>query len=359
MAIKSISILILATIAKNYVLSAPVTDSVHETIKTHTVQPTDKNYPLTPPVTQDDGTINYRIAIICDLDSVSKSSVEKNTWISYLKKGYLRYNSTTLTVTIDWDKEEDTVLKSNNSVNNRGMELSELVTYDGKLLTVDDKTGIVYIIENQNSLKEWVVLKESDENGISSKGFKGEWATVVGEKLYVGSHGTEYFSSEDEVSNVNMWVKVINKDGVIEHVDWTNMYKKLREKLHIDSSGYIIHEACEWSDKHQKYFFLPRKLCKEKFDPQSDEGKATNVLLSATKNFESIEVVEVGDVKPFHGYASFKFIPETNDSIIVAIKSKEQSNCTATYITVFDINGNVLLDETFVSKYKFEGFDFI
>lgn len=62
---------------------------------------------------------------------------------------------------------------------------------------------------------------------------------------------------------------------------------------------------------------------------------------------------------PTHGYSSFKFIPGTNDNVIVALKSEEDSGVTATYIVVFDIDGNVLLPETKIADLKYEGFEFI
>ena len=50
------------------------------------------------------------------------------------------------------------------------MELSELVIFNGKLYSVDDRTGVVYQIEN-NKVVPWVIL--SDGNGGETKGFKG------------------------------------------------------------------------------------------------------------------------------------------------------------------------------------------
>ena len=47
------------------------------------------------------------------------------------------------------------------------MELSELVVFDGRLFTVDDRTGIVYEIIN-NKVVPWVIL--SDGNGKEPKG---------------------------------------------------------------------------------------------------------------------------------------------------------------------------------------------
>lgn len=47
------------------------------------------------------------------------------------------------------------------------MELSELVVFDGKVITVDDRTGVVYKIMG-DQVVPWVIL--SDGNGDVSKG---------------------------------------------------------------------------------------------------------------------------------------------------------------------------------------------
>lgn len=70
-------------------------------------------------------------------------------------------------------------------------------------------------------------------------------------------------------------------------------------------------------------------------------------------------MTRIGDVVPNHGYASFKFIPGTNDTIITAIKTQEEESVTATFITVFTINGDIIYPETKISDLKFEGFEFI
>lgn len=41
------------------------------------------------------------------------------------------------------------------------MELSELVTFDGRLLTFEDRTGLVYEIVN-NQVIPWVLLIDGD-----------------------------------------------------------------------------------------------------------------------------------------------------------------------------------------------------
>ena len=62
-------------------------------------------------------------------------------------------------------------LKSSLSNGGRGMELSELVVFNGKLYSVDDRTGVVYQIEN-GKVFPWLILP--DGNGQETKGFKSE-----------------------------------------------------------------------------------------------------------------------------------------------------------------------------------------
>lgn len=70
-------------------------------------------------------------------------------------------------------------------------------------------------------------------------------------------------------------------------------------------------------------------------------------------------MVRIGEIVPNHGYASFKFIPGTNDTVITAISTMEEGDATATFLTAFTIHGEVIYPETKVSDLKFEGFEFI
>ena len=45
---------------------------------------------------------------------------------------------------IEWHSGKDSMLTSSMSAGGRGMELSDLVVYDRKLYTIDDRTGLVY-----------------------------------------------------------------------------------------------------------------------------------------------------------------------------------------------------------------------
>ena len=50
------------------------------------------------------------------------------------------------------------------------MELSELVAFNGEILTVCDKTGIVFkVLEHKNSLAPYLILADGD--GLQKAGF--------------------------------------------------------------------------------------------------------------------------------------------------------------------------------------------
>lgn len=115
-------------------------------------------YPLSPPQRNPEG-VRYRIGVIADLDTQSRGS-EEHTWFSYLKKGYLVLSDSGDSVTVEWDKDES-VLQSHLAEKGRGMELSELVVFNGKLYAVDDRTGVVYQIEG-NKVVPWVILPDGD-----------------------------------------------------------------------------------------------------------------------------------------------------------------------------------------------------
>ncbi|CAK9818887.1 Soluble calcium-activated nucleotidase 1 [Anthophora quadrimaculata] len=272
-----------------------------------------KTYPLSAPVKTSEG-ITYRIAIVSDLDHNSKSL-------------------------------------------GRGMELSELVTFDGRLLSFDDRTGVVYFIENEEAYP-WIILM--DGNGKNTKGFKSEWATIKNEHLYVGSMGKEWTTPSGEFKHNNpLWIKVVSPRGEIQSLNWISNYKRLRQAINIEYPGYMIHESGAWSDIHKNWFFLPRRCSHDRYNETKDETMSCNILLTADENFVDIKVIKVGNLVPIRGFSTFKFLPGSQDSIIVALKTEEYQEQTATYIMAFTIEGKILMPETKVVDKKFEGLEFI
>lgn len=311
-------------------------------------------YPLSPPLRTKDG-VRYRIGVIADLDTASRSS-KAQTWFSFMKRGYLTLSDSRDKLQVEWDTDMLT-LESHLSEKGRGMELSELVVFNGHLYSVDDRTGVVYRIE-ENRAVPWVILPDGD--GSVSKGFKAEWLAVKDEHLYVGGLGKEWTTTSGEVVNNNPeWVKVVGYHGDVHHENWVPHYNSLRNAAGIEPPGYLIHEAAAWSNSFHRWFFLPRRASHERYEETADERRATNLLLSCPADFSYINLRQVGPLNPTHGFSSFKFVPGTKDQIIVALKSEEDAGKIATYMIAFTLDGQVLMPEIKIGDVKYEGLEFI
>ena len=311
-------------------------------------------YPITPPIKTAHG-MRYRIGVIADLDENSKSSTKENTWTSHFKRGFLDVNNDG-TLSVEWDADV-VVLSSTLSQKGRGMELSELITFNGKLYAIDDRTGVVFQILGNRAIA-WVILPDGD--GREVKGFKGEWMAVKGKTLYVGGLGKEWTTTEGVFQNHNpQWVKSIGVNGDVAHHNWVPRYNAMRAALGIEPPGYVIHESANWSDKHKKWYFLPRRASHLMYNEKDDERRATNVLLSSDEHFTSVEVRTIGKLNPTHGFSSFKFVPGTDDKLILALKSEEDQGTIRSYILAFDVSGKSRMAETLIGNNKFEGVEFI
>lgn len=130
--------------------------------------------------------------------------------------------------------------------------------------------------------------------------------------------------------------------------------------LGIDWPGYMIHESGVWSTVHRKWYFLPRRCSKERYDEVRDEHMGCNVLITADENFLRIDQVKLANYKATQGFSSFKFVPGSNDSVIVALQTEEIDGTTATYVTAFTVDGEILLESVKLdTALKYEGIEFV
>ncbi|MED6266854.1 Soluble calcium-activated nucleotidase 1 [Characodon lateralis] len=317
-------------------------------------KPYNDTYPLSPPERTERG-IRYRIGVIADLDTASRSS-KGQTWFSYMKRGYVTVSESADRLEVEWDADT-VILESSLAEKGRGMELSELAAFNGHLYSVDDRTGVVYRIEGSRAVP-WVILPDGD--GSVSKGFKAEWLAVKDEHLFVGGLGKEWTTTSGEFVNNNPeWVKVIDRKGGVAHENWVPYYNALRKAAGIKPPGYLIHESAAWSERLQRWFFLPRRASHEQYDEMADERRATNLLLSCSADFIHVSTQRVGPLNPTHGFSSFKFVPDTDDQVILALKSEEDAGRIASYIIAFTLDGRLLMPETKVGDVKYEGLEFI
>ena len=102
-------------------------------------------------------------------------------------------------------------------------------------------------------------------------------------------------------------------------------------------------------------------MSKDPYDETEDERKGSNLVLLASEDFNQVEIRHITPLTPTRGFSEFKFLPKSNDNIIVALKSEENEETQKqnTYITVFSLDGNILLEETAIpGNHKFEGLEF-
>lgn len=101
-------------------------------------QKTEKSYNDTYPLSLPEKTkngIRYRIGVIADLDTASRSSKEQ-TWFSYMKKGYLTVSDSADRLEVEWDSDIVT-LESHLAEKGRGRVI---------IVTCTDLLFSVYII---------------------------------------------------------------------------------------------------------------------------------------------------------------------------------------------------------------------
>lgn len=299
---------------------------------------------------------NFRL--VADLDLKSRPGSGETNYKSLFQKGSIVQDDKGI-YKVKWGEKVE--LKSGYNEYGRGMELSELISFNGMILAGDDRTGIIFEItdDGKNVVPRYVL---SEGNGKTSKGMKIEWLAVRDGVLWVGSFGKEFVSNGVIEKKDNMWVATIDKRGFISRYNWNFVYNKIRNSLGAHYPGYCIHEAVIWSHLMRKWIFLPRRVSFDEYDEEMDEKRGSNKMIILSDEFEIIEIIDVGLVIPERGFSSLKFLPGSFDQIIAATKSVEdsKSDIQKSYITIFTISGKVLLEDLEVpGNYKYEGIEFI
>lgn len=190
-------------------------------------------------------------------------------------------------------------------------------------------------------------------------GFKCEWAVVKDGNAIVGSHGrADPKKKFAHIPDRMMWVKVIDSDYNISHVDWSENYDKLYQKVSGGGSlnGYLAHESALWSDIHKRWFFTPRKFSLKKYKKKKYPSMGTNLMVSCDENFENMLIREVLDLVPLHGCSDMAFVPNTGDTEIIFTRTIEDGDYVDSFVAIADLLGNTLLEETrIVTGLKYEG----
>eukprot|EP00918_Siedleckia_nematoides_P071992 GHVU01157273.1.p1 GENE.GHVU01157273.1~~GHVU01157273.1.p1 ORF type:complete len:362 (-),score=32.84 GHVU01157273.1:951-1979(-) len=254
------------------------------------------------------------IKLIADLDKLSKvEGTDKLTFRTYMMDLFLTEKARDVYEVKFNDHPAE--LRGKHNEAGRGMELSELVLYEGRLLCFDDRTGITYELTKDNKLVPRHVLAEGD--GYSNKGMKIEWATIKDDELYVGSFGKEFTTPDGTkiVSENNFWIAIVDEYGNVRQVNWKDNYNLMRKAVKAEYPGYMIHEAINWSPAIERWIILPRRVSSQPYNEDLDLKRGSNIMMIANEDFSKIETRTVGEVVPERGFSSFKFVPGTNEQV--------------------------------------------
>lgn len=307
----------------------------------------------------DADTAEYTLAIVTDEDQASQVELDDGqvAWQSTIRYDRLRRHVNPASGAVEYRVEEIPAEEGGRSrlisliaEGGRGAEFSELALFGGRLLAFDDRTGLVCEVRAGHQLipRQILMTGSGDE---AFKGFKGEWATLKDDRLIVGSHGKK--PSEE-------WVKSLDRDYRVQSRDWREPYRRMRAAVGVEGTdGYVVHEAAEWHPEHGRWYFFPRKISHEPFDePRDERERGGNTLISADEEFADVRTLTVGERTPERGVSSFKIVPGHPDEC-VGLKSVEIGDTTETWLFCFDLEGNVLKDDTFLGAYKCEGVELL
>jgi len=303
----------------------------------------------------------YAFGVVADLDLMSRDP-QDFIWRSYLKKGrVLRVNGRMERdhFTIAWD--EELVLTSSTATRNRSMELSELVFYNRRLIAFCDYSGIAYKIDPHTG-KTIQRLSIADGNGDESKPFKGEWATVKGDTIWLGSIGFEWYGPDGEVMHRNAeWVKLIDAKGGIRNLDWHPVYQTIRSATNTTLPGFLWHEAIEWEPLDRIWVMLPRfASTTSQYTPGIEHRSTADMLIVADESFLSIKVVRLQHHDPRFGFTSLRRLPGSHQ-LFMALRVHEDGDKHLTQAAIIDLAGNFYTEPPYieVGTRKYEGLAFL
>ena len=214
--------------------------------------------------TYDKKSVSYRVGIIADLDK--KSKIDKTFYSTMIIGKILKQPSGKYI----FQKESEFNLTLPINEKGRGMELSELVYFNGELYSFDDRSGLVMTIDINNH-KVYPKHISMDGDLRNDKGMKIEWATVKDDKMYIGSIGKEFTTPRGEYLNDNpLFVKVIDSEGRISVENWKQKFTAVKNAVGITGEGYMIHEDMVYNPYYKKWIVSPRKCSGEKYDNENN-----------------------------------------------------------------------------------------
>jgi len=307
----------------------------------------------------------YSFGVVADLDLMSRDPQEF-IWRSYLKKGRVLRRSEREErerFSITWD--EELTLASSTATRNRSMELSEMVRYNRNLMAFCDYSGIAYKIDpaTGKTFQRWAI---ADGDGDEPKPFKGEWATIKDDAVWLGSIGFEWYGPNGDILHRNAeWVKTIDASGMVRNLNWHPVYQAVRSITNTTLPGYLWHEAVEWEPVHRRWIMLPRFASNtSRYIPGKEHSDTADLLIVADESFSNIKVTRLAHHDKRYGFTSVKKLPGSQKLFMVLRVHEDGAKDNVVHhsqAAILDLEGNFYTDPPYieVGPRKFEGLAFL
>ena len=299
--------------------------------------------------------------LVSDLDRASRTQNDgRAVWRAWLQHGELRVvgDAAHRRYTVRIGREEE--LLSQHAYRERGMELSDLVQFGSDLWSVCDSTGLLYRLRgvgdeerSATALPQRVLL---DDDGNTSMPCKSEWMAVKDGELYVGGHGKEWVDAGVVRGRGAEWVRVLSSSGSLRYEDWHDRYAKLRAATNTSFPGYMSHEGVDWDEQQRRWVIVPRKAqdasVEGGYDDTTDETRGTNLLLTVSEDFDTINVSTIGDLHLAWGASGIRLLPAASTCPaagvgarhVLVVRSSENGDGSMSSVGVFSLkDGQSLL----------------
>jgi len=337
------------------------------------------------------GSRQYTLLLVADQDE-GAANQSTGDLQSTLRRGVLcestdDHHSTDPSFSVVW--ADSVTLNSRLSLAGRGMELSTLTWFGDRLLSCDDRTGIIFEIRG-GSAQPRHILTSTTPGGQ----FKCEWAAVRRGLLYIGGIGRPFRIPVDPNNPAagykvggNDMVVSIDTAGTISYHNFSAVYGELCRAAGCGPNGYLTHEAAAWIEGSKggdgMWIFAPRRFSVEPFDEVMDEmrgghsilryivpgghdgaldgggngaGRASAVRFASDRSDSSMSTGGPDGFDP-RGISSIRQLPGSTE-ILVALKTEEVGGRVASYLSVMRSNGQILLPDVLVAEgFKFEGLE--
>nr|BAN41017.1 apyrase precursor, putative [Entamoeba invadens] len=298
----------------------------------------------------------FQVMFIADNDNNNKDASDKR----YTKVHFGLLSKVDGQWTYAPRDSKDITVYSEYTYKGRGVETSEIVQFFDKTYVFDDKTGIASEL-NVNKKEYYSRMIMADGNGNSENGAKHEWGTVVGNHMYLGSHGRNSTNLDGQQGRwEKYYVFKVNRDMSYTVENWLEVYTRIDALLGITSEGYTTHEAVVYSNMKRKWYFCPRKVSKTNWVESVDNlERAGKYIIEGEENKDNMKFVIDKQYNEKRCFFFVKLFPY-NEDIMVYLKTYENGDTVESWIGMTNVKpGEVVMEEVSLGTDKYEGLEIV